>query len=175
MLCKVLWHERTENNDRFQDASPQNWQAHTDIIRALSFSLDGCRLASGGDDGMIKLWDVESGALLWSGGHTNHVSAVAFAPDGSLLASGGIDATVRLWDPKTGAPLETLPHPDAVSEITWSPDERLLASGGFEGQIRLWKIEQSGSANCVAILAGHSSWVFALAFAPDGSLLASGS
>src|SRR6184192_4616665 len=42
------------------------WQAHTDIVTSLAFSPDERTLASGSFDGSVKLWDVESGAALWS-------------------------------------------------------------------------------------------------------------
>src|SRR6266851_2614554 len=46
------------------------WQAHTDTTLALALSPDEHTLASGSDDGSVKLWNVASGALLWSGWHT---------------------------------------------------------------------------------------------------------
>src|SRR6202043_1884231 len=49
------------------------------------------------------------------------------------------------------------------------------ASGAVGGTIRLWEIPSRGRAACVEILAGHSSWVRGLAFAPDGTSLASAS
>src|SRR6266852_4387088 len=73
----------------------QVWQAHTDIVPFLSFSPDGLRLASGSYDGMVKVWEVERGALLWSGSHTSNISGLAYSPDGTIVASGGRDATVR--------------------------------------------------------------------------------
>jgi len=151
------------------------WQAHADVVRALSFSPDGRQLVSGSYDGLVNVWDVERGALLWTGSHTTYISGLAYSPDGAVLASAATDATVQLRDAKTGALLETLPHPQAVFTITWSPDGQLLASLGFDGQIRLWKREQRGPATCVALLAGHTNWGMGLAFSPDGSLLASAS
>ncbi len=151
------------------------WQAHTDTTYALALSPDEHTLASGSNDGSVKLWEVESGALLWSGWHTQSIMGLAFSPDGSLLASGGVDATVRLWEASLGTPLEELPHPSPVVSLAWSPDGSLLASGDFEGTIRLWAIGHSGTATCVQTLAGHRIWVPRLAFSPDGSRLASAS
>src|SRR5437016_1013043 len=151
------------------------WQAHTDIPTTLAFSPDERLLASGSADGSVKLWDVESGAVLWSGEHTSTTSALAFAPDGGLLASGGFDATVRLWDPQLGTLLEALPHPGPVYRLAWSRDGHLLASGDVAGTIRLWEIGPGRPATCVESLVGHSSWMWGLAFAPDESLLASAS
>src|SRR6266852_4466549 len=151
------------------------WQAHTDMVTSLAFSPDERRLASGSLDNSLKLWDVESRALLWTGWQTKGITCLAFAPDGSLLASGGHDATVRLWDPKLGTPLQELPHPGAVFSLAWSPDGRLFASGGFDGHIRLWQRQQTGPALCVQTLSRHSNLVRGLAFAPDGSRLASAS
>ncbi len=148
------------------------WQAHTDTTYALAFSPDGRTLVSGSWDDTIKLWEVASGALLWSSWHTNGVQSLAFGPDGSMLATGGNDATVRLWDRQSGTQLQTLPHPGPVLSVDWSPDARLLATGSFDGQIRLWETQP---ATCVQTLVGHTNRVRGLAFAPDGHTLASAS
>src|SRR5438876_4183974 len=105
------------------------WQAHTDIVMPLAFNPDEHLLASGSLDGSLKLWNIESGALLWSGWHTKGTTCLAFSPDGGLLASGGHDGTARLWEAKLGTPLEDLPHPASIVSLVWSRDGRLLASG----------------------------------------------
>src|SRR6266567_1121876 len=109
------------------------WQAHTDMVTSIAFSPDERTLASGSVDNSVKLWDVASGAALWTGWHTKGTTCLAFAPDGSLLASGGSEATVRLWDAKLGTPLQELLHPGVVFSLAWSPDGRLLASGDVAG------------------------------------------
>src|SRR2546421_2060307 len=151
------------------------WQAHTDIVMSLAFSPDERRLASGSFDGSVKLWDVESRALLWSGRHPKSTLCLALAPDGQLLASGGADGTVRCWEAQLGTPVQELPHPGAVFALAWSPDGRLLASGDTLGTIRLWQRQQSGPARLWQALEAHSNWVRGLAFAPDGGSLFSGS
>jgi WD40 repeat protein/transcriptional regulator with XRE-family HTH domain len=149
------------------------WQAHSDTSLALALSPDEHALASASEDGSVKLWDVESGALLWSRWSTQGTWCLSFSPDGRLLASGGVETTVRLWDPKLGTLLEELPHPSSVISLAWSPDGHLLASGDFAGTIRLWVIPPGEPAKCMQTFAGHHSWVYALAFAPDSSVLVS--
>jgi WD40 repeat protein/transcriptional regulator with XRE-family HTH domain len=151
------------------------WQAHTDMTFALALSPDEHTLASGSTDCSVKLWEVESGALLGSGWHTQGTTCLALSPDGSLLASGGLDATVRLWEAPLGTPLEDIPHPGPVFSLAWSPDGRLLASGDFAGTTRLWQRQQSGPARLWRTLSGHTNMVRGLAFAPDGSILVSAS
>src|SRR6266700_2804194 len=154
------------------------WQAHTAAVQALAFSPDEQMLATGSWDGMIKLWNLENGALLWLGQHTGSIHRLAFTPDGHTLARGGDDAVIRLWDVSTGKPLQTLSSQNSpIYALAWSPDGSLLAGGCFDGSIHLWEMQggQAAQPGASRILTGHSGPVWSLAFAPDGRTLASGS
>jgi WD40 repeat protein len=74
-------------------------RGHTDGIFAAAFHPHGKRLATGGLDRAIWLWDVEKGEeVARFAGHASYVWSLAFSPDGKSLASGSGDCTVRLWD-----------------------------------------------------------------------------
>jgi WD40 repeat protein len=79
-------------------------RGHADLVRCVTFSPDGQRLASGSIDKTVILWDLATGQeLLTFRGHTGTVTSVNFSPDGQRLASTSEDGTARVWDAR---PLE---------------------------------------------------------------------
>ena len=108
-------------------------------VNSVAFSPDGWRLATGADDGTVRLWDPATGehlrTLTWRRfGSRRDVNSVAFSPDGRRLATGARDGTVRLWDPATGEHLRTLTDGDTISveAVAFSPDGRLLAGAWYK-------------------------------------------
>ena len=141
---------------------------------SVAFSPDGRWLAAGATDGLIYVWDAQTGGLLrWMEGHAGGVTSVAFSPDGERLASGSDDRTVRLWDAASGAALQRLEgHGNSVMSVAFSPDGERLASGSHDRTVRLW---DAASGAALQRLDGHGSLVTSVAFSPDGARLASGS
>ena len=132
--------------------------------------LPGGRLASGGGDRTIKLWDPASGQLQATlEGHYGSVNALAVLPGGRLAS--GADLTIKLWDPASGQLQATLEgHSGWVRALAVLPDGR-LASGSGDKTIRLW---DPASGTCERLFEGHQGGVSALAVLGDGRL-ASGS
>jgi len=131
-------------------------------------------IASGHDDGDIRLWDTASGkAIRTLHGHTGSVESVVFSPDGRSLVSGSYDTTVRIWDVATGTARRTLEgHSQRVLSVAFSHDGLALASGSLDNTVRVWDVA-TGAAR--RTLKGHANGIAAVAFSPDGGTIASGS
>ena len=148
--------------------------------RALAVSSDNTLLAYGTADTnrqpVVALWNVmtRTAVAQLSGG--GYAMSLAFAPDRKSLAAFGNDRKIRLWNLET---LKIITNFPASSEsgsykgaVAFSPDGKWLAAGETDGRIRFFDlITQSEKSRFVA----HAEGITALAFSPDGTLVASGS
>src|SRR5207248_9665540 len=117
----------------------QQSEGPTRAAFAVAFSNDGTMLAAGNSEGMLRLWDVETGQLKGSfKGHTHAIRSVAFSPDDRTLLSGSDDRTARLWDVVTGQELLALKeHKSPVHLVAFAPDGKRLATASHI-EVRLW-------------------------------------
>jgi WD40 repeat protein len=119
-------------------------------LRAISFSPDGKKFATAGDDGMVRMWDGLSFKLdaVQEPRHRDKARSVVFSKDGSLLASASWDGTVQVWNAVTGelkkrfatAPLT---KQYAVAFDTDGPP-KYVASAGEDGVINIWSLRETG-------------------------------
>jgi WD40 repeat protein len=149
----------------------------------MAFSQDGKVLAAVVRDGTVKVWNVATGASAGTlTGHADQDSNLALSPDGKVLAVSTASArgfaTVKLWTVATGTLTTTITGNGAAYSLAFSPEggtlaiaNTLAAGKRYDNPIRLW---DTASGHDAGELAGHSNGIEALAFSPDGRLLASG-
>ena len=135
---------------------------------SLSFSPDGSRVASAGEDGVTRIWNCTTGAKVAEcHGHRSKVLRVSFRSDGKRLLTTSADGTVRQWDPANGH--EAVPpyerHTGEVMTAAYSPNGQWVASGGTDRTIRVWRADDRQDR---AVLHGHTAFIKELAFDADG-------
>ncbi|MFD7408509.1 WD40 repeat domain-containing protein [Streptomyces sp. NPDC059866] len=152
---------------------------HTAPVMSVAFSPDGETLVSAGEDDAPMLWNVANPAYPQQlgeplTGHTEAVWDVAFSRDGRTLASTGADGSVRLWH---RPPTVLTDFTNPLTAVAYRPDGRLLAAASTDDAlIRLWDVADPGNPRrLLRTLTGHEDEVLAVAFAPDGRTVASGS
>jgi len=141
--------------------------AHTGGLRAVAFSPCGQRFATGGQDGAVVVWDIQTGEagrrMVEEDVLGGDILAVCFSASGARLASGGLDGSICVWD-TTGA-LLLWKQEEEVQSLHLSPtDENQLVIGTGQ-EVALWDVE---NGNEIWRILGYGFAVFS----PDARSIA---
>jgi WD40 repeat protein len=158
--------------DRICQLELRTLRGHAGGINCVACSPDARRLASAGDDGIIRLWDVATGQevqkLL---GHQGKVYSIVFSNQGRQIASLGQDQTARIWDLGAGRDHFTFPAKarEATNVVAFSHDGRRLAVPTDDQHVTIW---DTGTGKELNGLQGGLERLWCLAYSPDGARLA---
>jgi WD40 repeat protein len=143
---------------------------HRGHIKAIACSPTEKLVATGGQDGTVRIWAIETGEFTGVFyGHAGHVLAVAWSPDGQYLASAGTDGNICLWRPNTRRRLRILRgHEGAVNAVAWSPDGSSLVSGSDDKSVRFWDTVTGQQTQKIA----HASPVACVAWSSENTCVA---
>jgi WD40 repeat protein len=151
-----------------------------DPVEAAAFAPVGHLLATCGDDGTTRLWDVTDPhhpvATAVLRGATDVAESVAISQDGRTLATGSADHTVRLWDisdPRHPRAVARLTTSGGVDSVVFGPGGHLLAAAQDDGVTNLWDV--TGTRVAALGEARGTAEVDGVSFSPDGRYLATGS
>lgn len=127
------------------------------------------RVASGGGDGIVRIWDPRTGlerqALASVG---SAIQGMALDPTGRKLAVGGAAGTVRVFDLPKDRHLDLAGHTAGVNGLAWSPDGTRLATGSQDLSLRVW---DAASGEELVAFHDFATGVYRLAWSPDGTRL----
>jgi WD40 repeat protein len=147
-------------------------------INGVALSPDGRLALAGGEDGIARLWDVQTGEELRQfKGHEGPIQSLAFSPNGRRILTGSKDKTARVWDTDKGTELARFQeHGDWVRSVAFSPDgKRALTAcvgpSAGDNTVRLW---DAANGKELQVLRGHEKPVSCAAFTPDGLRAVSG-
>ncbi|MGI5401928.1 NB-ARC domain-containing protein [Streptomyces sp. CA-135486] len=157
-----------------EDAAPQAL-APGHVGAVVSVSTVRNLVASGGEDGVVRVWDLDTGRLLRTHqAHTGWVFATALSPDGMTVASAGDDAVIRLWRTDTGAPVGVLTgHTRRIRSLAFCSSGSVLASGAEDGAVCAWDAERLVLVRKMHT-AGTPVWSVAIGGDTDSALAAVG-
>jgi dipeptidyl aminopeptidase/acylaminoacyl peptidase len=154
---------------------------HQTQVNAAAFSEDGKLLLTGGDkpDSPLRLWDVSKSQLLHEFAGLDNIRQVAISPDEKFVMGKDDNYNVVAWEAESGNLVFAAYDAGNFSEAVFARRGAILAVPYDDYSVRVWDLNKIKSPDdeqegIIAYLEGHSEGIGALAFSPDGTLLATG-
>ena len=161
------WHDDENHKGRGEQ------RGNEAVVWSIVLSPNGKTVASGSDDGKVRLWDVETKKVVakWTE-HTAYVMSLCWSVEGEQVVSGSGDGMIIVWDVESGGtvlgPIKT--GHDCVEAVIYSPDTTKIATAG-NISVKIWVAE---TGNLLSTIKCYYS-VHSLAWTSDEKKLISAS
>ncbi|WP_228021176.1 WD40 repeat domain-containing protein [Microcystis sp. LEGE 08355] len=159
----------------------QTLKGHQANIGAIDISSDGKIIASAGEDQTIKLWQRETGKLIYSFVGVNEpLQTLAISPNGKSIIAGGLDGRISQWQLDTKQYKSSFfarvnapdSHDGVILQLAFAANERFIVSASNDKTLRIWGYY---TGELKRTLIGHEEAVNTCAISPDSQIIASGS
>lgn len=158
-------------------------QASHKALWACAWTKDSSRLAVGGRDNSVHIYDLVRGLKMFdlagrSGpeedeGHRDDVHSVHWSPNEQYLLTGSFDGTMRLWQANSGALTRTIrAHDGRIEDCYWDAQRDQLVSAARDGTIRSW---DPHNGKLILDISAHDGFVLRLCAARKSRILYSAS
>jgi hypothetical protein len=146
-----------------------------DAILCLALDKDGKKLAAGGCDRLVRIWDLSPGydkarAETPIENHADWVFGVTFSPDGKHLLTASRDKTAKVWDIAAKESVATFPdHQNGVYAVAITHDGKFGISAGEDNNVRYWEATDATKkiGKQIRVGGGHGKAVFRIAYHAD--------
>lgn len=140
------------------------------------------RLASGGEDGQIRIWDLaKRKSIATLDAHVSVVRGLQFSPKANQIISASRDKTVMVWDTKSWKAIKVIPVLEVIEAVGFVKDGDFFYTGGENGKLRIWETKSGreitqeqvagGEADGIVHVLHHSNLNFILSIHADQSLI----
>lgn len=190
LICSALLSAHAFAEMAYEDRAQRlvrTFKGHGDAVGAVVFSPDSRSVISGGDDGNIRIWSVETGAVVrtietpkvplgdFGVLMPSRISSLDIAGDGVRLLSGSGERSLRLWDINTGKELKTLQgHRDRNSMLAFLRSGTQAVSASWDGTFKLWDLATGREVRTFKE-DGERHWILFAGFSPSGTTAVSAS
>ncbi|KAL4857036.1 WD repeat-containing protein VIP3 [Chlorella vulgaris] len=142
------------------------------FVLSVAYSPDGRRIAAGGMDGTVALFDTATGKLLHTlDGHFKPVRDLCFTPDSSMVITACDDNHAHLYAAEQGELVEAFSgHESWVLSVSAHPSGTAFATGSSDSKVKLWDMQ---TRTCAQTCSEHTDQVWGVRFRADGARLAS--
>jgi eukaryotic-like serine/threonine-protein kinase len=146
-------------------------KGHTLTVTSLALSADAKKLASGGKDGKVIVWDLEKSTSAKILEHGANIFGVAFSNEDKELIVGAGNGRIFIWNCETWQRIKILTNLSRLRSLRVSPDRKILAGFGV-GSLVLWNLADFREVAKFKLRVSNDLIPGGIAFSPDSSVLA---